>query len=337
MISVVIPVYNAGKAICRAIDSVLAQTLTDYEIIVVDDGSTDNTPEIIKKYGDKIRYIRQENSGASIARNTAIQAAKGKWIAFLDADDEWLPDKLKMQMELLHRNPDLMWCAGNFIQTDGIRSAPRISPPVIRNALAGRDYFLNYFEEAAKGRCFIATPTVILKKNIFEKIGLFDPHFLRGQDTDMWWRIAHIHPKTGYIAEPTVKVYLDLLDPILQKRRLTTKSGKNALIMVKKHLKLANQHGDIEIFRMFAKKIMRSRLSISIYHGFKNETRTLIKEFPDIFPWYWRIAAYLLTVAPNLTKPVGHFLLYLRYRLGLEKNLSRRWLYSKPESTDKNK
>lgn len=329
MVSVVIPVYNAGKALCRAVDSVLSQSFTDYEIIIVDDGSTDDTPDIIKGYGDKIRYIRQENSGASIARNAGIQAAQGRWIAFLDADDQWLPEKLKKQIGLLSRNPDLVWCAGNFIQTDGARSAPRIRPSAIRDALAGRDYIENYFEEAAKGRCIIQTSTVIVEKCVFDKTGLFDPHFLRAQDTDMWWRIAHAYPKIGFIAEPAVKVFMDIHEPTLQERRLEVKSGKNARLLMNKHLKLANRHGDIERFKMFAEKFMRSRLGISIYHGYKNESRTMIREFKGLFPWYWRIGAYLLTAAPKLTHLLGSSLLYFRYRLGLEKNVTRRWLYSK--------
>ncbi len=87
-VSVVIPAYNAEKYIGRAIDSVLAQTRQPDEIIVVDDGSTDNTPNAIKSYGSKVYYIHQENGGASVARNTGIEAAKSEWIAFLDADDE---------------------------------------------------------------------------------------------------------------------------------------------------------------------------------------------------------------------------------------------------------
>ncbi len=115
-ISVVIPAYNAGRYIGRAIDSVLAQTRPAEEIIVVDDGSTDNTAEIAGAYGDRIRFIRQENAGASVARNTGIAAATGNWIAFLDADDEWLPEKLRLQTEHLERNPDLTWTTANYVR-----------------------------------------------------------------------------------------------------------------------------------------------------------------------------------------------------------------------------
>ena len=104
-ISVIIPTFNYGKYIERAIDSILTQTYQDFEIIVVDDGSTDNTKEIIRsKKSDKIRYFYQENKGAPAARNKGIVESKGKYIAFLDADDEWLPTKLEKQVDKFQKS-----------------------------------------------------------------------------------------------------------------------------------------------------------------------------------------------------------------------------------------
>ncbi|MCK4819314.1 glycosyltransferase family 2 protein, partial [bacterium] len=107
-VSVIIPTCNRAEYITQAIDSVLAQTYTDYEIIVVDDGSTDNTKEVMEPYMDRIRYIYQENAGVSAARNTGIKAAKGDWVAFLDSDDEWLPGKLAVQIRAVERHPQLV-------------------------------------------------------------------------------------------------------------------------------------------------------------------------------------------------------------------------------------
>ena len=107
-VSVIIPTYNRAEYVTHAIDSVLAQTYTDYEIIVVDDGSADNTKDVLLPYMDRIRYIYQENAGLSAARNTGIKAAKGDWIAFLDSDDEWLPGKLAVQMRAVERHPQLV-------------------------------------------------------------------------------------------------------------------------------------------------------------------------------------------------------------------------------------
>lgn len=104
-VSVVIPTYNRAKYVTETIDSVLSQSYTDYEIIVVDDGSTDNTREALAPYMDRIRYIHQQNSGVSAARNRGIKAARGKWIAFLDSDDIWLPEKLAVQIKDISKYP----------------------------------------------------------------------------------------------------------------------------------------------------------------------------------------------------------------------------------------
>jgi glycosyltransferase involved in cell wall biosynthesis len=102
LVTVVIPTFNRARSLGRAIDSVLAQTYTNFELIVVDDGSTDNTPELLARFANRIQVIRQPNSGPSVARNTGIRAARGKFIAFLDSDDEWLPEKLEQQVPLMH-------------------------------------------------------------------------------------------------------------------------------------------------------------------------------------------------------------------------------------------
>src|SRR5580658_1669327 len=103
LVSVIIPVYDREHCVKRAIDSVLAQSFKDFEVVVVDDGSKDGSLQILKSYGDAIHLICQKNAGAGAARNAAIRAARGRWIAFLDSDDEWRPDKLECQMRLVEK------------------------------------------------------------------------------------------------------------------------------------------------------------------------------------------------------------------------------------------
>lgn len=122
-VTVIIPTYNRAHYIGEAIDSILAQDIDDceLEIIVVDDGSKDNTEEVVRNYGDRVRYIRQKNQGAGVARNRGIDEARGEWIAFLDSDDRWLPYKLSLQFKVLEHFPEINIIHSNFYTFDGNR------------------------------------------------------------------------------------------------------------------------------------------------------------------------------------------------------------------------
>ena len=138
-ISVIIPLYNKGEYVSRALDSVLAQTYEDFELIVVDDGSTDNSPDVVRGYQDRrLRFIQQENAGPGPARNRGVREARGTYVTFLDADDEWLPDYLKRSYETLQQYPDCDICvAARIIKAKGkiiLHSVECISQ------LIGRDY-----------------------------------------------------------------------------------------------------------------------------------------------------------------------------------------------------
>jgi len=323
MISVVLPAFNSKRSISRAIESVLSQIFTDYEIIVIDDGSTDNTADVVKKFGSKVNYIYQEHAGVSVARNTAIAAAKGQWIAFLDSDDEWLAEKLKLQMNLLQRNPNLRWCSCNWYQSFYSRRVPIGNSPKIRAALAGGDYFENYFQIATEGRCPILTTTIIVHKDIFEQLGGFEPGRARGQDVDMWWRIAHNYPSIGYIAEPLAVRYLDVENPITKKHRLETIRGYNRRELVDRHLAMAEEKGSIAEFRPYASKVMREGLVKMLYCGYKKEARDTVTQFRELFPWYWCLGAYLLTIFPKVTSVAAKSALYLVDKSGLRRQITR--------------
>jgi glycosyltransferase involved in cell wall biosynthesis len=238
-VSVIIPAFNSEPFIKRTIDSILAQTYSDYEIIVVDDGSTDNTSEVVSNYGSKVNYIYQKNSGTGAARNTGIAAAHGNWIAFLDHDDEWLPEKLLSQMELVGRNPDLKWCATNRYQSDGSRCVAVGNTKTIKKNLGSKDYFENYFEAAFKGLCPVITSTMLIHREVFNELGVFDPCLVRCDDLDLWWRITYRYPKIGYLSEPLVVVHLDVEVTASTKTRLEHKRGPRAGGFITKHLKLA--------------------------------------------------------------------------------------------------
>lgn len=186
LVSVVIPTYNYGRFVIEAVESVLAQTYRNIEVIVVDDGSTDDTRERLAPFLDRIRYIYQANQGLSAARNTGIRAACGNWVALLDSDDTWHPRKLEMQMRYLADHPKVALLATrNF-------SGNKIDWPEVclESALLAQPVSLLELVFASR----FAPSTVLVHKKCFEQMGLFDTQLRAAEDRDMWIRIARHFP-----------------------------------------------------------------------------------------------------------------------------------------------
>ena len=187
MVTVVIPTYNRKSLVCEALDSVLSQTYTDFEVIIVDDGSTDNTACMLSEYDDPRLYlIRQENQGQGPARNAGILAAKGNYIAFLDSDDLWIPVKLKAQVAFFDKYEKLEWVYSDAYAFDG-----ETKEKLYIFSQKGRQYE-GYIAHQLFMNDFIATSTVMVKRHVFEEIGLFK-HITKAQDWEMWLRIAARH------------------------------------------------------------------------------------------------------------------------------------------------
>lgn len=205
-VSVIIPTYNRAEYVTQAIDSVLAQTYTDYEIIVVDDGSADNTKEVLLPYMDRIRYIYQENAGVSAARNTGIKAAKGDWITFLDSDDEWLPGKLAVQIRAVERHPQLVAHMVNINLTNyndsDQNSFLHCKFPFEGNEGIIDDPFIPHFTYRT-----LAMPVAVMcRKECAINAGLFDESFVCGEDYDFVCRLA-LQGSWGYCWDELVMVY----------------------------------------------------------------------------------------------------------------------------------
>jgi len=200
-VSVIIPTYNRARLIKRAIQSVLNQTYQDFEIIVVDDGSTDNTEEVVKSFNDpRIRYIRHEkNKGTAAARNTGIKAARGKFIAFQDSDDEWLPEKLEKQMKVFENAPAKVGVV--YTGFWRIENNKKIYIPF--SWVKQKEG--NVHKELLKGN-FIGLPTVLIKKECFRKGGMFDEKLPRFQDWELVIRLSKYY-NFKCIDEPLVISY----------------------------------------------------------------------------------------------------------------------------------
>ena len=184
-VSVIIPTYNRCWILKEAIDSVLSQNFSDFEIIVVDDGSTDATNELLSTYGDQITTICQKNKGVSAARNVGISIAKGDYIAFLDSDDMWLTEKLSCQHDFFQSHSEAFIC-----QTDEIwiRNGVRVNPKNRHKKPSGIIF------EPSLQLCLVSPSAVMIKKSLFDAVGLFNESFPACEDYDLWLRIGLHYP-----------------------------------------------------------------------------------------------------------------------------------------------
>ncbi len=196
-ISVIIPTHNRAHSISRAIESVLQQSLPAAEIIIVDDGSSDNTAALIHGHFSDCRYLHQKNQGVSSARNRGIRAASGEWLAFLDSDDEWMPEKLAAQATALKHNPGMRLCHTEEIW---IRNGKRVNP-MKKHAKKGGWIFQHCLP-----LCAISPSSVILHRSLFQTIGLFDESLPACEDYDLWLRICAFYP-TLFIKKPQIIKY----------------------------------------------------------------------------------------------------------------------------------
>jgi glycosyltransferase involved in cell wall biosynthesis len=185
LVTVIIPTYNRGWIVKEAVDSVLEQDFSDYELIVVDDGSSDNTPAILKAYGKKITVLRQPNKGVSAARNRGIAAASGRLIAFLDSDDRWLPRKLSAQVKFFNTHPDAVI---NQTQEHWIRNGVRVNPKKRHHKFSGMIF------ERSLALCLVSPSAVMIKKSLFSIVGVFDENLPACEDYDLWLRISCRYP-----------------------------------------------------------------------------------------------------------------------------------------------
>lgn len=196
LVSVVIPAYNVGPHIAEAIDSVLTQDYPQVEIIVVDDGSKDDTAEVVAARYPQATLIRKENGGAATARNAGIRAARGEFVAFLDADDIWLPGKLTAQIDYFRAHPDVaMNCTGfsQWVSDErGVFPDPStVIPDQTAIPVDAIDQeFSGWVYHKLLLRNFVWTTTVVMRRSLIEKIGLYDEHFRLGQDYEYFLRAS---------------------------------------------------------------------------------------------------------------------------------------------------
>ncbi len=251
-VSVIIPTYNRAATLERAIKSVLEQTYRNFELIVIDDGSTDNTQQIIHKYRHKMRYFSQLHGGVSNARNLGLEKSEGTWVAFLDSDDYWLPKKLQRQMEFLNQHSEFL-----IMQTDEtwLRHGKFVNP------MKKHQKFGGWIFEKCLPLCIISPSAVIVHQKIFNDVGVFDETFPVCEDYELWLRVTLKYPvgllseklivKTGGHADQLSRKYWGMdryrvraLEKILQAADLTAKQRLAVLNEIVTKLRILSRGRD---------------------------------------------------------------------------------------------
>lgn len=267
--SVVIPLYNKAYIIAKTIRSVLAQTFQDFEIIVVDDGSSDDGTSIVKSFGDKrIKIIHQENKGVSAARNRGIEEAKSDYIALLDADDEWKKDYLSMQYQLIKKYPECEIFVTNyeFRLTNG-----KILPTILNGISFNNDGLMNnYFKIASISHPPITSISVVIKKHLLQSIGGFPLGIRSGEDLLTWARLA-VRSKIAYSLKVCAVYNLgegyDFKNLPPRRQDIGDPVGKELV-------KLLNNYPDTAGLRDYVSHWHKMRASVAMRYGETMETLT---------------------------------------------------------------
>ncbi len=314
-ISVVIPSYNAGRYICRAVDSVLGQEYPAYEIIVVDDGSNDNTREVLAAYGDKVRYEYQSNAGPGASRNRGVELAGGNWIAFLDADDIYLPWRLSMQVELLRANPGLNWCAGAYhlCMAQEFETSARAN---LDRAVG--DVYDDYLAVSLAGK-YAWTCVVLVRREIILQAGGFRTDIKFAEDIDLWWRIGMANPRYGYVTEPLAVYFLDIAGSLARYRQ----GYEPQRDLVLRNMKLASEMEAEGRFEPIAVQQVTDWVRGAKFDQRVFDIGKIVKDFRGILPIGFRLRASFYALFPRTTMAIFKLLSRLNQRYKIRKKLIR--------------
>lgn len=271
-ISVVIPTYNRAREVSRAIDSALAQTLRPLEVIVVDDGSTDETSDVLAQYGDRIRVVQQVNQGVSAARNAGIAIARGELLAFLDSDDVWMPRKLELQAARFDadRELGLVHCGVEFegigVQLDGMEGA--VASEILR---LDRSVILSH------------ASSVMLPRRIAEEVGGFDARMRVSEDWDFCYRVCKRY-RIGFVPEALV----------FMARHATGLQQNIARMEQGMLLSLEKTFADPAVQPMRRHTYGRVHRILSGCYFEQRQWRAFLKHFVKSVQWDWRNIGYFV-------------------------------------------
>jgi glycosyltransferase involved in cell wall biosynthesis len=263
-VSVIIPTYNRAGLIRQTIDSIWAQTVCDYEIVVVDDGSTDSTMAVLSGLGRALMLRRIEHSGQSAARNAALEIASGDLVAFLDSDDSWEPQFLEKMIRALDASPRLGFVYCDY-STFGENGVIREKDTTVDHKIEGR-LFAPLLES-----CFISMGTVLIRRECLRHVGGFDTDLSSSEDWDMWLRLA-LQYDAGYVDEPLVRIRVSEHSP---SRIPTNVYPLNLRVLAK--LKREFPAETLPLDPLIRGQIARSHLALARHFGRRHKPLPLIK------------------------------------------------------------
>ena len=295
MITVIIPLYNKEASIATALRGVLAQTYQDFEVVVVDDGSTDGGAAVVETFTDpRIRLIRQANAGVSAARNRGIAEAKGEHVAFLDADDEWMPQFLEEIAALIAEYPECKARATNYIfNSNGVKS-----PTILRKMpfAEGRGVMTNYFEVASCSHPPVCSICVCIDRDLLEEIGGFPLGIKSGEDLLTWARIA-VRTQWAFSLKALAQYNLG---EGYDKKNLPPRR-QDAGDPVGKALKeIYQSHPHLVDFRKYLSHWHKMRASVAIRYGERKETLYEVRQSLKYNPLNYKVAMFaVLALLPH--------------------------------------
>lgn len=269
-ISVVIPTYNRSNTIVRALESVYNQTSPADEIIVVDDGSTDNSAAIIRQGFPDVKLIEQPNKGVSSARNKGIKHASHDWLALLDSDDEWLPQKLEAVRAVQTRNPrEILFHSDEIWIRNGVRV----------NAMKKHTKFGGMIFEYCLPLCVISPSAVVIHASVFGQIGLFNETLPACEDYDLWLRLCHRHP-VFYIDQPLIKKFGGHNDQLSRKHWGMDRYRIRALHDLINLATLNNRQ------RQQTTEMLRRKLRILLKGARKRDNHEIVNQYQPLLEFY---------------------------------------------------
>ena len=299
MISVVIPLYNKEKQIAHTIQSVFNQTFQDFEVVIVDDGSTDESAAEVEKFCDsRIRLIHQENAGVAAARNRGIEEAKGDLIAFLDADDEWKPEYLATQYHLSQKYPDcnVFACNYEFRNIEG-----KVTPTIIRKLpFTGEEGILsNYFEVASCSHPPLWTSSIVVKKQAIQAIGGFPVGIRSGEDLLTWARLA-VNGQIAYSKK--VEAIYDLGEGYVLTNLPPRRQDKGDPVG-KELVRLLSVYPEKMALKRYISHWHKMRASVAIRYGEKIETMKEVLRSLFYYPFNMKVIPFFfLAMLPKMVR-----------------------------------